>query len=101
RHVTEIPAVDFKKQGDLVWLFDFGRNIAGVTRIKASGPEGTTLRLKHVERLDTEGKADMSNIDVHYRPLDDSDPFQTDIFILSGKGQEEFIPRFNYKGFQY
>jgi alpha-L-rhamnosidase len=38
---------------------------------------------------------------VHYRPIDDTDPFQTDIFILSGKGQEKFMPKFNYKGFQY
>jgi alpha-L-rhamnosidase len=43
----------------------------------------------------------MSNIDYHYRPTDDSDPFQTDIFILSGKKEDVFSPKFNYKGFQY
>jgi alpha-L-rhamnosidase len=101
RNVTEIPAADMKKQGENTWLYDFGRNISGVVRMKVAGPEGTTIRLKHVERLDAEGRADMSNIDVHYRPTDDSDPFQTDIFILSGKGEDEFMPRFNYKGFQY
>jgi len=101
RNVLEIPAVNMKKQDDRTWLFDFGRNMAGVTKMKVSGPEGTTIRLKHVERLDSAGRADMSNIDVHYRPTDDSDPFQTDIFILSGNGEDEFIPRFNYKGFQY
>ncbi len=101
RNVTEIPAVEMKKQGENKWLFDFGRNMAGVTQMKVSGPEGTTIRLKHVERLDSAGRADMSNIDVHYRPTDDFDPFQTDIFILSGKGEDEFMPRFNYKGFQY
>lgn len=101
RNVTEIPAVEMKKQGENKWLFDFGRNMAGVTKMKVSGPEGTTIRLKHVERLDSAGRADMSNIDVHYRPTDDSDPFQTDIFILSGNGEDEFMPRFNYKGFQY
>lgn len=101
RNVTEIPAVEMKKQGENKWLFDFGRNMAGVTQMKVSGPEGTTIWLKHVERLDSAGHADMSNIDVHYRPTDDSDPFQTDIFILSGKGVDEFMPRFNYKGFQY
>jgi alpha-L-rhamnosidase len=101
RNVTEIEAIEMKKQGDHTWLFDFGRNMAGVTRIKVSGREGTTIRLKHVERLDSEGRADMSNIDVHYRPTDDSDPFQTDIFILSDKKVDEFMPRFNYKGFQY
>ncbi len=101
RNVTEIPAVDMKKTGPQTWLFDFGRNMAGVTRMRVSGPEGTTIRLKHAERLDAEGRADISNIDVHYRPTDDSDPFQTDIFILSGKGEDEFMPKFNYKGFQY
>ncbi|KOH46701.1 glycoside hydrolase family 78 protein [Sunxiuqinia dokdonensis] len=101
RHVTEIPAVRVTRQGEKTWLFDFGRNMAGVTSIQVSGAEGTTIRLKHVERLDADGKADPSNIDVHYRPTDDSDPFQTDIFILSGKGEEHFMPRFNYKGFQY
>jgi hypothetical protein len=48
-----------------------------------------------------DGHVDQSNIDVHYRPTDDKDPFQTDIFILSGKGEESFSPKFNYKGFQY
>ncbi len=101
RHVKEIPAVEMIKQGERTWLFDFGRNMAGVTHLRVSGTEETTIRLKHVERLDSTGRADMSNIDVHYRPTDDSDPFQTDIFILGGKGEEEFMPRFNYKGFQY
>ncbi len=101
RNVTKIPAVEMIKQDERTWLFDFGRNMAGVTRIKVSGPEGTTLRLKHAERLGDDGRVDLSNIDLHYRPTDDSDPFQTDIFILSGNGEEEFMPRFNYKGFQY
>ena len=43
----------------------------------------------------------MSNIDVYHRPVDDTDPFQTDILILSGKGEDEFMARFNYKGFRY
>ncbi len=101
RNLDEIKAIDFKKTGDRTWLFNFGRNLAGVTRLNVSGTEGTIIRLKHVERLDKEGNADMSNLDVHYRPTDDSDPFQTDIFILSGKGEETFMPKFNYKGFQY
>lgn len=101
RNVAKIPAVEMKKIDEYTWLFDFGRNIAGVTQIKVSGREGTTIRMKHAERLDSTGRADLSNIDVHYRPTDDSDPFQTDIFILNGQGEETFMPRFNYKGFQY
>ena len=101
RNVWEITAKKMTRLNNNTWLFDFGRNMAGVTRLVVSGPEGTVIKLKHTERLDNKGFADMSNIDVHYRPVDDSDPFQTDIFILGGQGEEEFMPRFNYKGFQY
>lgn len=75
--------------------------MAGVTRIKVSGEEGTIVRIKHGERIYDNGRVNTSNIDVYHRPVDDSDPFQTDILILSGKGEDEFMPRFNYKGFRY
>ena len=101
RNVEEIPAMEMVRQDAHTFTFNFGRNISGVTRIKVSGATGTTIRLKHSERLDRNGRADQSNIDVYYLPVDDLDPFQTDIFILSGNGEESFMPRFNYKGFQY
>lgn len=101
RNVEEIRAKEMIRQDANTYLFNFGRNIAGVTSIKVSGASGTTIRLKHAERLGANGRADQSNIDVHYRPTDDKDPFQTDILILSGKGEDTFMPRFNYKGFQY
>ncbi len=101
RAEAEIPARSVKKFSDRKYVFDLGRNIAGVSRLKVRGEKGTVIRIKHAERLNPDGTADQSNIDVHYRPTDDSDPFQTDIFILSGKGEESFMARFNYKGFQY
>ncbi|KUK78432.1 MAG: Uncharacterized protein XD92_0312 [Proteiniphilum acetatigenes] len=66
-----------------------------------SGPEGTEVRLKHGERLYDNGYVDQSNIDVYFRGDKESDPFQTDILILSGKKEDEFMARFNYKGFRY
>jgi len=101
RNVEEVPAKHLNKISDTVYVFDLGRNIAGVSEIHISGGKGTTIRLKHGERLYPNGRVDQSNIDVHYRPTDDSDPFQTDILVLSGKGEDHFIPHFNYKGFQY
>lgn len=101
RRVEEIPAQTMRKLSDRHYIFDLGRNISGVSEIRVSGPAGATLRLTHSELLDKDGNIDQSNIDIHYRPTDDSDPFQTDIFVLSGKGEENFRPRFNYKGFQY
>ena len=51
------------------------KNIAGVTELKVKGKKGTKLRLKHGELLDKNGMVNMANIDYHYRPTDDSDPF--------------------------
>ncbi|WP_167619322.1 alpha-L-rhamnosidase [Maribellus sediminis] len=101
RHVQKIEAKSITKLNDTTYVFDIGRNIAGVSQITVAGGEGTILRLKHGERLYDDGHVDISNIDVHYRPTGDSDPFQTDIYILKGSGTETFMPRFNYKGFQY
>ncbi|RZM28056.1 MAG: alpha-rhamnosidase, partial [Pedobacter sp.] len=101
RNVEEIKARSLRKFNDTTYLYDMGRNIAGVSKIRVSGDKGTVIKLKHAERLYPDGRADLSNIDVYYRPTDRTDPFQTDIFILNGEGEEEFMPLFNYKGFQY
>ena len=101
KNVEEIAAQTMTRINATTYVFDLGRNIAGVSRITVRGTAGMTLRLKHGERLYPNGEVDQSNISVHYRPRDDSDPFQTDIFILKGNGEESFMPRFNYKGFQY
>ena len=101
RNVEEIKARSLRKFNDTTYLYDLGRNIAGVSKIRVSGDKGTVIKLKHAERLYPNGRADLSNIDVYYRPTDRTDPFQTDIFILNGEGEEEFMPLFNYKGFQY
>ncbi len=85
RIVETIPAKALKKVNDTTYVFDFARNMSGVTRIKVSGEEGTVVRLKHGERLYDNGRVNMSNIDVYHRPVDDTDPFQTDILFLSGK----------------
>jgi len=101
RHVQKIEAKSMNQLNDSTFVFDLGRNISGVSEITVNGTKGTVLRLKHGERLYENGHVDLSNIDVHYRPTDDSDPFQTDIYILNGNGEETFAPHFNYKGFQY
>jgi alpha-L-rhamnosidase len=101
RDIEQIPAKSVKKFDDKTYVFDLGRNISGVSRITLHGDSGTVIRLKHGERLYKNGHVDQSNIDLHYRPTDDTDPFQTDIYTLSGNGEESFTPKFNYKGFQY
>lgn len=101
RAVEEIPARNLKKFSDTLYVFDLGRNIAGISKITLKGLQGTVIRLKHGERIFNNGRVDQSNISVHYRPTDESDPFATDIYILKGGSEETFSPHFNYKGFQY
>lgn len=66
--------------------------------LSVEGKAGIVLRLKHGEMLNEDGTVNLANIDYHYRPTDDSDPFQTDIVILRD-GETRFTPKFNYKGF--
>ena len=101
RNVETVPAQTIKKMDDSTYLIDFGRNIAGVTKIKVSGDEGTVVKIKHGERLYDNGYIDMTNIDVYYRGDREADPFQTDVVILDGKKEIEFMAKFNYKGFRY
>ena len=101
RDLEEVLSKKMHRFSDKNYVFDLGRNIAGVSKITVKGAAGTVIKLRHSERIYDDGHTDMSNIDIHYRPKDDTDPFQTDIFILSGKGEETFTPKFNYKGFQY
>lgn len=101
RFVEEITPKYVIMQSTQHYLYNLGRNISGISRISVKGERGTTIRLKHAEMIGKDGNVNMSNIDVHYRPTDDKDPFQTDIYILSGEGVETFWPHFNYKGFQY
>ncbi len=101
RACEEIPAQSCKKFSDSLYVFNLGRNIAGVSKITLTGLPGTVIRVKHGERLYENGRVDQSNISVHYRPTDDQDPFATDIYTLKGGVEETFSPHFNYKGFQY
>jgi alpha-L-rhamnosidase len=81
RNVEEISAKTITKIEDNLWVFDIGRNISGVSQITVKGDSGTVIRLKHAERLYKNGRVDLSNIDLHYRPTDNTDPYQTDILF--------------------
>lgn len=101
RRTAEYRPVAFRRLSDTSWLYDFGQNMAGITRLKVSGERGTRIRIVHAERLRPDGHADLSNIDVYFRPKEPEDLFQTDVVVLSGGAEDEFAARFNYKGFRY
>ncbi|MCL2352391.1 MAG: family 78 glycoside hydrolase catalytic domain, partial [Firmicutes bacterium] len=76
------------------WLYDFGRNCAGVCRLKVSGRPGQEIGLFHGEHL-IDGRLDMKNIN------NNNDMWQKDIYICAGGGEEVYTPTFVYHGFRY
>jgi alpha-L-rhamnosidase len=83
-----------------VYVIDFGQNMAGFVQLNVSGPAGTQIKWKYGERL-TNGLVDQSIIGFHVHRMDASQQFQTDSYILKGKGTEAWHSRFSYYGFQY
>jgi alpha-L-rhamnosidase len=79
------------------YVFDMGQNIAGWAQLAVSGPAGTEVVLKYAERLNDDGTVDQKEIGKFVKQW----AFQTDRYILKGKGRETWEPRFAYHGFQY
>lgn len=75
-----------------VYIFDLGQNMVGWTRLKARGPAGTTLTLRHAEMLNADGTLYTTNL---------RGAAQTDRYTLRGDGEETFEPHFTYHGFRY
>src|ERR1700676_2698995 len=75
-----------------VYVFDFGQNLAGVEKLRVSGPAGTDVRVRFSEILNDDGTLYTENLRTAKA---------TDHFILAGTGVEEFTPQFTFHGFRY
>lgn len=100
RVTKEIPAIAMQSFGDTIFVFDMGINLTGVCNIKLSGQKDTKVTLTHGELLKDNGRLEMRNLDIYYKPIKDID-FQTDTYILKGGVEESFTPEFTYHGFRY
>ena len=80
------------KTPDGMSVFDFGRNISGVVRIVAHGPQGSRIVIRHAETLDRFGNVYYGNLRSARQTID---------YTLSGKGAESFAPQFCTMGFRY
>jgi alpha-L-rhamnosidase len=84
-----------------VFVFDFGQNLSGNAQLSVQGPAGAEVTMKYAERLATNGLVDQADIAQHVKRFDASQRFQTDVYILKGKGREVWSSRFDYDGFRY
>jgi alpha-L-rhamnosidase len=75
-------------------IVDFGQNMVGWVRLRARGPAGTTITLRHAEALDQEGNLYTENL---------RQAAQTTRYTLKGTAEtdEVFEPHFTFQGFQY
>ncbi|WP_088323859.1 alpha-L-rhamnosidase [Polaribacter tangerinus] len=74
------------------YIFDLGKNIAGIARLKTQGNAGTKITLRFGEILKSDGTLLTENL---------RRARATDTYILKGKGIEVWEPKFTYHGFQF
>ena len=74
------------------YIFDMGKNIAGIAELKVEGPAGTKVQLRFGEILKEDGTLLTENL---------RKARATDTYILNGNGLETWQPKFTYHGFQY
>ncbi len=72
-------------------VIDFGQNLTGWLSIRASGPAGTTVAVRHAEVLDADGRLYTDNLRTAR---------QADEYVLAG-GPAVLEPRFTVHGFRY
>lgn len=96
-----IKPISIKQVAENTYLYNMGKNFAGVVRLKINAPEGTRVRIRHGELIDKNGRLDQSNMNMHLRPTNPDEIIQTDVYITKGEGTETFTPPFTYHGFQY
>lgn len=77
-----------------IWVYDFGRIIAGWPVLAVRGPRGATVSMVASERIGDDGQA------VPASGLIDAQ-LQTDRYTLAGRGLEHWEPSFGYRGFRY
>lgn len=77
-------------------VYDLGQNISGWVKIKGKAKRGTKIIIKYAECLDQNGLPDYDKLNTIIGA-----ETHTDTYIFSGKGVEEWSPRFVYHGFRY
>ncbi|MFD0484552.1 family 78 glycoside hydrolase catalytic domain [Kineococcus sp. GCM10028916] len=90
RCTEELAPVEIVDQGEGRWLLDFGQNHSGRLRVRAQGPSGQRITLRHAEVL-VDGELCTA-------PLRSARA--TDVLTLAGEALE-WEPRFTVHGYRY
>jgi alpha-L-rhamnosidase len=90
--IETINPVSVRKIASGTYIYDLGQNISGWVRLKIKDPAGTRVTVRHGERLNPDGTLYTENL---------RRAKATDVYILHGRGEEVWEPRFTFHGFQY
>ena len=90
RCVEELKPTDLRQTADSRWIVDFGQNHSGRVRIRAHGPAGHEIRIRHAEVLQAG--------ELCTEPLRTADA--TDVLVLDGS-PIEWEPRFTIHGYRF
>jgi alpha-L-rhamnosidase len=92
RRIQELKPVRILKTPAGETVVDMGQNMVGWVRLRAQGPAGTTITLRHAEVLDKQGNLYTENL---------RSAKETARYTLKGGGAETFEPHFTFFGFRY
>jgi alpha-L-rhamnosidase len=99
--IRTIKPVNIFQLGNGKYMFDMGENFAGIPHLQIQGKKGTKVTMRFGERINPDKSLDAKLISEHMRIPGGEHPFQTDCYILKGKGNETYVPHFTYHGYQY
>jgi alpha-L-rhamnosidase len=92
RRITEVKPLKVFKTASGETVVDMGQNLVGWVRIKAQGPAGTTITLRHAEVLDQQSNFYTENLRAAQQLVK---------YTLKGQGSEVLEPHFTFQGFRY
>ena len=92
------------------FIVDFGQNFAGTVKLKVKGPAGTVVKIRCGEDVHTDGSLNyFTNLVAQLKDIWNVNPgkgapmppVSTITYVLKGKGEEVYSPRFTFHSFRY
>lgn len=90
--IEEFEPVSVAEPEPGTYIFDLGRNFAGIARLRVQEKAGQVIQLRFAERLNPDGSLYLTNL---------RGARATDRYTCRGDGVETWSPRFTFHGFQY
>lgn len=80
-------------------VYDAGKCMSGFAAITFFGKKGTRVEVSYAEELNEDGSLNFNSTVGGFET--EKNLIQKDIYILSGEGEEEYVPRFVWHSFRY